>query len=418
MTSTDTGFLWLVDENGVSCEILNDDRARHYQKFNPVWNGATDCDACECLVLRIHPCTGEEDNDTYRIEDEAPSGTEDPAPWFDDTVAASAEFLGFIAESVDGFDYAHYARTVNQRSGDGANLTPLRAGGREVTYTLWATALSEAGMNWGLNWLAAQLASIGGTCGAGRTLVRPWCNRSEVIDVNDGLFEMRDVAVVKMPEWTEVLMSEHACNLRQLRFSIMATDPCLYGCRETAVLDDPIGALANTSLAAVCDGAGIQELICGPMPVWLPDNSIACVSIPAGPSIYSRAATVTIAADTKAGPFAIEVYGALPDTPCADVVGDTDLFIGRVCIGRLEAGQAAMIDGASQQVFFRSTPSAPWEANDTLLLFDGDEFPCFPRIAGCDDMIVAIRPAQACVSTGNVTMQIESVLVMSCTVCG
>lgn len=411
MTSTDVGFLWFVDDTGASCEILNDHRTRHYQALHPLWAGDS-CANCECAVLGYDPCSG------VALEyGEAPDDGGFPAPWFDEGAPASADFLGWMTTSVDGFDYSHYNRTVNQRARSGANLTPMRAGGREITFTIIGTALSERGMVYGLNWLATNLLSLGGRCGSGRVLVRPWCDDTGLPGtIDDGLFELREVAVTVPPQWTDNFLAENGCLVREARFTILAGDPCFYGCRSTVCSTTGL-ALTRTPINTICAGATIRQLVCGPMPVWLANNAVSCCSIPSVAVIDSVAASVTITANARSGPFSIETYRALPGTDCNSVVGDASRFIGRVAIGRLDAGQSALIDGASGQVYFKAGVAAEWEPDDSLLVFEVGDFPCFPRQSGCDDMIVAVRPGSACVSLGTFSVSVEAVTITSCTTC-
>lgn len=409
MTSTDVGFLWFIDENGDTCEILNDNRTRHYQALHPLWTGDT-CTECQCASLDFNPCTGAAL--TYGA---TPADGVYPAPWYDNLANGADTFLGWIVSDVDGFDYAHYSRSVNQRAQDGANFTPMRASGREITYTLIGTALDEVGMNYGMNWLATNLLSLGGRCSYGRVLVKPWCDGS---DLESGLFELREVALTQAPSWTENYLAEKGCMVREARFTIVAGDPCLYGCRSTCSNASGL-TFPATDFSAVCAGVTIQELICGPLPVALSGaNAAVCCSIPAVAVIDSRAATVTISANGTVGPFTVETYSALPGTSCATVVGNVDLYVGRVSIGRLYAGQSVQIDGVSRQVFYRASASSDWEPNDSLLLIEEGDFPCFPRAAGCDDLVIAVRPGTACPSPGTFSVKIESVVVTSCTMCG
>lgn len=412
-TDTDTGMLWLVGDDDVACEVLNDNRTRHYQSLHPLWAG-TNCEECECEWLNYNPClVGGESLPSPLVYGDAPDDLSNPAPWFDELAPASAEFLGWMLDTVDGFDFSNYGRSVNQRANDGANLTPMRASGREVTYTVIGTALSERGMVYGLNWLGATLLGIGGRCGYGRAIIRTHCDTE---DVTGGLYELREVALHVAPRWTDSQLGDKGCLVRGAQFTITAGDPCLYGCRSTCV--SASGNLTTADLSSLCDGVTISQLICGPLPVGVnPDNAVVCCEIPAGVAIDSRVATVQIDAVARCGPFSIETYTALPDTDCATVVGDADLFLGRVSIGFLEAGQGALIDGATGQVFFRAQVNLPWEADDSLLLFGPDEYPCFPRVSGCDSMYVAVRPGTACAATGAFTVSIQSVAVSQCTTC-
>lgn len=414
MTDTWVGSLWLVGDDGVSCEVINDNRTRHYQSLHPLWSGSF-CDDCQCSWLDYDPClTGDDETEpTMLVYGDEPGDETNPAPWFDEAAPASAEFLGWMLNTIDGFDYSHYGRTVNQRAADGSNLTPMRASGREITYTVIGTALSERGMNYGLHWLAANLLSIGGRCGYGRAVIRTHCDAE---DITGGLYELRQVAARTAPEWTENTLGDNGCLVREARFTIIAGDPCLYGCRSTC--GTATGALTETPFSAICEGATPSELLCGLMPIQINlDNLVYCCEIVPGVAIDSQAAMILIEATALAGPFAIELYSALPGTLCTDIVGDDNYFLGRLGINRLGGGEAALIDGTQGIVYFRSGPNSPWVPDDSLLLYTPGEYPCFPRISGCDSLFIAIRPGVACPSLGDFTVTVESVTVTSCTMC-
>lgn len=411
-TNTDVGLLWLVGDDDVACELLNDNRTRHYQSLHPLWTGSI-CTDCQCSALDYNPCLAGGDFPAL-VYGDAPDDESNPAPWFDELAASSAEFLGWMVDTIDGFDYANYGRTVNQRAIEGANATPMRAAGREVTYTIIGTALTERGMMYGLNWLAAMLLGIGGRCGWGRAVIRTHCDEE---DITGGLYELREVACTQAPTWTDNVLADKGCLVRGATFTLLAGDPCMYGCRSTCLT--ATGNLVTTPISAVCDGVTtISDLLCGPMPIAVnTGNVVACCEVAPGIAIDSRSATVQIDATERCGPFSIELYSALPETDCGTVVGDDDLYLGRVSIGALEAGQGALIDGPSRQVFFRGGQNSPWQADDSLLLFGADEYPCFPRISGCDSLYIAIRPATACPATGEFSVTIESVTISQCTTC-
>lgn len=428
---TSAGTLWFVNTDGTACEILDDTRVRHYNLSHPLWAGSR-CVDCDCPTLGHNPVTG------VALTYGALPSNAPVAPWYDAASVASGEFYGFLVDTIDGLDYSNYNRSHNQRALDGTNLTPMRASGRELTFTVIGSAVTERGMRYGLDWLAANLLSLGGRCDVGRILMRTFCDRTDADDLAfdplAGVVELRDVACLIAPTWTSNYLAEHGCLVRQARFTLVATDPCLYG--ETTYCPVDGGGLptvysANLSYTAIApdcvggsDAETVRPFICGPLPLslmldrgcvnksWMP----WCEFLPGLP-IESQAVTVVIevpVGSTGAGPFSVVTFAGATDAACAAVFGDTDLHYGSVHVGAIYSGEAVMVDGVSGALFFRATPSSDWVADDSLLILS-DGLPVYPRRAGCDSLYVAIRPFRSCVLEGDFEVSFSSTRITGCT---
>lgn len=85
----------------------------------------------------------------------------DPAPWFDDSIPESGDFLGFLTTEFEGLG-STYARSVTETLQGGALLGKLRPQARTMTWRGFLFGRTCCAAEYGLRWLTAQLA--GGVC--------------------------------------------------------------------------------------------------------------------------------------------------------------------------------------------------------------------------------------------------------------
>lgn len=81
------------------------------------------------------------------------------APWYTTRVPESAEFGGIWVMDVKGLDVTPMQREVTEMAGDGGAPGPGRNPSRKVTFDALLIACSNAGLTYGLQWLATQLRS-------------------------------------------------------------------------------------------------------------------------------------------------------------------------------------------------------------------------------------------------------------------
>lgn len=81
------------------------------------------------------------------------------APWYTSRVPESAEFGGVWVMDVKGLDVTPTSREVTEMAGDGGAPGPSRVPSRKVTFDALLLACSNAGLTYGLQWLATQLRS-------------------------------------------------------------------------------------------------------------------------------------------------------------------------------------------------------------------------------------------------------------------
>ncbi|MEV3855507.1 hypothetical protein AB0J38_14405 [Streptomyces sp. NPDC050095] len=92
-------------------------------------------------------------------------------PWWDDAVPASKEFLGLSGLEMSGLTKPTRSRTVTALAHAGGSLGRLTAAHREIAVRATALATSDAGMSYGMGWLAWALAHVdaehdGTSCGS------------------------------------------------------------------------------------------------------------------------------------------------------------------------------------------------------------------------------------------------------------
>jgi len=79
------------------------------------------------------------------------------SPWYSTRVPESAEFGGIWVMEVKGLDTAPSERQITENAGDGGVAGPHRDASRKITFDAILIACSNAGLTYGLQWLACQL---------------------------------------------------------------------------------------------------------------------------------------------------------------------------------------------------------------------------------------------------------------------
>lgn len=77
----------------------------------------------------------------------------DEAPWYTARIPASADFAGVYPLDITGVDDSTTSAVVTESQGDGASLSGLRKAGKAVVFNVALIAASEAGAEFGLQWL-------------------------------------------------------------------------------------------------------------------------------------------------------------------------------------------------------------------------------------------------------------------------
>lgn len=354
-------WLWLEETNGCAIEILNENRTNAYAPLNPYFSGTSGA-GCRFPVLDRDPC------DLAEIDYTAPDDGLNPAPWFTSADPGSGSFLGFYLETVTGLDGAHWARGSNQRALAGANISALRAGGRELAFEVIAIAKNREGLEYGRRWLEYQLAATCDPCMTYRAYVRlfPVDLGGRVGTEPDfeavakrGLFYLTGVGMMRGPTWTDPpLLGAESC-IQRLTFTLFATEPCLAAC-PTVVLDQVTESTWNPALLPGC--IPFDQWLCGPTDDYAP----VCGEVPASPAGARTSVQIRLDAPSGTPNMAVSLIMnpqglACDDThlppPCAHMV-----------VKGLDAGASVIIDGGAQQVLYRPLPDSPWVPGDFLIL--------------------------------------------------
>lgn len=88
------------------------------------------------------------------------------APWYDAARPESAEFAGVWVMDVTGLDSVPVARTVNEAICSGGVAGLARDSTRTLTFSALLVACSNAGVRYGINWLACRLRTANARRGA------------------------------------------------------------------------------------------------------------------------------------------------------------------------------------------------------------------------------------------------------------
>ena len=120
------------------------------------WEPRNFCGVAECLQLTDYddtwPGLMEWMNDAieYRVE---------LAPWFSTRIPESGEFAGMWVMDIKGLDATPVERSITQAVGNGGIASPHRDLPRELEFDALLIACTNAGLEYGLEWLSCQLRS-------------------------------------------------------------------------------------------------------------------------------------------------------------------------------------------------------------------------------------------------------------------
>lgn len=117
------------------------------------WNVASICGGCSLNVLWDDSWDGLADflhDGSYRPE---------LAPWYVSEIPESAEFGGVWVMDVQGLDSTQVERSITQTVGHGGVAGPNRDATRHLVFDAVLIGCSNAGVDYGLKWLACKLRS-------------------------------------------------------------------------------------------------------------------------------------------------------------------------------------------------------------------------------------------------------------------
>lgn len=202
---------------------------------------------CDCFVL---------DLDETFVSPEL-----DPAPWYVAANPESAEFLGFIADSIDLGATA--ARAVTPVDTGGAILGTIQETPRIIRVQGMLVATTAQGMAWGQRWLSAALRGSCGGCSADTLDILSACPDESDYDPERFFRTLLKVGLTEGPRFAAPDPND-AARLATVDFTLTAGLPYLFGPAE-ACLDE------------VTLGTGEQDCCLVETQAWNADKALRIV---------------------------------------------------------------------------------------------------------------------------------------------
>lgn len=153
------------------------------------------------------------------------------APWYSSRTPESAEFAGMWVLNVEGLDVTPGSRAVNEATGSGGIAGAWRDSSRQVTFTVLLMACTNAGLMFGIQWLAEQLASTNDRRDSVLRYMSAHPQGSEV-DPATLVREVHGVVSTSELNITELQTAGNApnrqANIARVEFTLTATNPYAY----------------------------------------------------------------------------------------------------------------------------------------------------------------------------------------------
>ena len=153
------------------------------------------------------------------------------APWYTTRVPESAEFGGIWVMDVTGLDTTPTQREVIEMAGDGGAPGPARNPSRKVKFDALLLACSNAGLTYGLQWLATQLQSTEGRSDSTLRYLAAHPEHSAA-DPATLLREVHGVVLTAGPDITQQTNAgrgeHHQATMYRVTFELTVTRPHAY----------------------------------------------------------------------------------------------------------------------------------------------------------------------------------------------
>lgn len=204
-------------------EVVNTARARAYAAGSPLSDlcGPTATVGCACPGLG------------RAVEGEDFAGYVDPvvdsAPWLEPSAPASVEFLGVVGLNVEGAGSGTLGRSPVPLAGGGANVGVGRFAQREITWTVLLVARSQAGLSYGVGWLASVLRGPAARedCWGTEACLFTHCPDGEA-DGDAAQRLLYDVGLLEGPTLTSQFRGSSGVWFAEAEFTLVAGNPHLY----------------------------------------------------------------------------------------------------------------------------------------------------------------------------------------------
>lgn len=279
----------------------------------------------------------------------------DPAPWYDAATPESAEFQGFLPESIT-LSPPGSASSI-ALVGQGSSVSPYKLPGRVIDVTGWMVATTQAGMYWGERWLTEALrGNLCSDCRGDELKVLPFCREDDGLspDYSGDFRTLVGTSLVDGPRWTEV-SDDPSSFVVSTQFQLISRMPYLFGVPET-VLDVSSFDSADPS---VCGNVEAGE--------WSESTSI-----------------ITIEAETAAVDIVIE--GTRSSDGTCPGLGEPCF---RAVVPALPEGGIITIDGRRREVRYYD-PSSKVETSG-LAYLDLDVPFTFPDVPACGNLCLCVE---------------------------
>jgi hypothetical protein len=197
------------------------------------------------------------------------SPSADGAPWYSAAQAWSAEFLGLLVERIDFLDAANQ-RAVDDRASaaQGAELGPLRMGGRKIRVEGWLVASTDDGLAWGRSWLSDRLVACG-ACASSTARVRAFCPPDNATDDTRGQYLIYGVGLTEGLDLGGDALGDDCPYMVPVAFTLTASSPWLYtalvACLAETTLNPSLGANTTDPFTTVVSAAWTTDT--GTVPV-------------------------------------------------------------------------------------------------------------------------------------------------------
>lgn len=199
-----------------------------YEIDGPCWGPATLCSGAGC---RTH--IGYDDSwpglqdligdlSPYRVE---------LAPWYTTRIPESAEFAGIWMLDVQGLGPASIQRTITEMVGSGGSAQPYRDSSRVITFDALLIACSNAGLEYGMEWLTCLLRSTNNSTDAVLTFLSAHPNLSNA-DPASLMRQAHQVVYTGTPTIKDQFLGggveNQQANIYRIGWSMTALHPYLY----------------------------------------------------------------------------------------------------------------------------------------------------------------------------------------------
>lgn len=168
------------------------------------------------------------------IAPSTPADPDNPAPWYDPAIPASAEALGFWIVDSSGEDGEHHRRSLSPQAPLGSVVSAPYSSGRTFAVSLLVVATSEPGVRYLASWMEARLLRLGREwSGPDNLLFRSWELDIDSMDEYDdadewaaaGLMKSDDVSLLSGPTYRPVRSDVR--HVLEMTFTLGSTTPAL-----------------------------------------------------------------------------------------------------------------------------------------------------------------------------------------------